>query len=154
MIRKMKDLFNSLLEEEQTDTTEDHNMAITALLCEVCNADHNMSEVEETVIIKTLSKLLVINTPQAEILLNTGKQKIAESNSLFDFTNQLRSLDFNTRSNLVTAMWQVAYADNHLDPIEEHVIRKVSELIYVNHSEFIRTKLAVVDTLPDPIASC
>lgn len=154
MIRKMKDFFNSLLEEEQTDTTEDHNMAITALLCEVCNADHNMSEVEETVIIKTLSKLLVINTPQAEILLNTGKQKIAESNSLFDFTNQLRSLDFNTRSNLVTAMWQVAYADNHLDPIEEHVIRKVSELIYVNHSEFIRTKLAVVDNLPDPITSC
>ena len=40
-------------------------------------------------------------------------------------------------------MWQVAYADNVLDPIEEAIIRKVAELLYVNHSDFIRAKLSV-----------
>ncbi|WP_435237743.1 TerB family tellurite resistance protein [Psychromonas sp. PT13] len=153
MLNKMKEFFNSLLEEEQTNTTADHNLAITALLCEVCNADHDMSDVEQTVITKTLSKLLNVDTKQAQALLEMGKQKISESNSLFDFTTQLRALDFSTRSQLVTAMWEVAYADNYLDPIEEHVIRKVSDLIYVNHSEFIRTKLAVVDTLPDGVST-
>ena len=42
-------------------------------------------------------------------------------------------------------MWQVAYADDHLDPIEEAVIRKVAELLYVNHSEFIRAKLSITE---------
>jgi len=41
-------------------------------------------------------------------------------------------------------MWQVAYADGHLDEMEEALIRKVATLIYVNHSDFIRTKLAVM----------
>jgi len=154
MFHKINTFFNSLFEEQKTDTDTANKIAITALLCEVCNADHDISDVEEMAIVKTLSKLLTINAIQAETLLNTGKQKIAESNSLFDFTTQLRSLDFKARSDLITAMWQVAYADNHLDPIEENIIRKVSDLIYVNHSEFIRTKLAVVDNLPDPVISC
>ena len=40
-------------------------------------------------------------------------------------------------------MWEVAYADGHLDVMEEALIRKVAGLIYVNHSDFIRAKLAV-----------
>lgn len=40
-------------------------------------------------------------------------------------------------------MWLVAFADQHLDPVEEAIIRKVAELLYVNHSDFIRAKLTV-----------
>lgn len=38
-------------------------------------------------------------------------------------------------------MWVIAFADGVLDPIEESVIRKVAELIYLDHNEFIRAKL-------------
>jgi uncharacterized tellurite resistance protein B-like protein len=37
-------------------------------------------------------------------------------------------------------MWRVAYADERLDKYEEHLIRKISDLIYVSHRDFIRTK--------------
>jgi uncharacterized tellurite resistance protein B-like protein len=37
----------------------------------------------------------------------------------------------------------VAYADGDLDKYEEHLIRRVAELIYVPHEEYIRAKLAV-----------
>jgi uncharacterized tellurite resistance protein B-like protein len=37
-------------------------------------------------------------------------------------------------------MWELAYADAELDKYEEYVIRKVADLIYVSHSEFIRAK--------------
>ena len=151
MINKLKNFLSSLLEQENITTIDNHNIAITALLCEVCNADHIISKKEETVIEHILSKLLLIDNNQAKALLKTGKEKIALSNSLYDFTSQLRSLDHESRRKLIQAMWEVAYADNHLDPLEESVIRKVSDLIYVNHSEFIRTKLSVIDTLPKAI---
>lgn len=65
------------------------------------------------------------------------------SASLYEFTDQLRDLEHQQRFELIQSMWQVAYADHHLDPIEEAIIRKVAELLYVNHNDFIRAKLSV-----------
>ena len=45
------------------------------------------------------------------------------------------------KSALLRSMWQVAFADGNVDKYEEHLIRKIAALIYVPHSEFIRTKL-------------
>jgi len=46
---------------------------------------------------------------------------------------------------LLENLWRVAFADNEVDRYEEHMIRKVADLIYVNHSDFIRSKLKVRD---------
>ncbi len=32
-------------------------------------------------------------------------------------------------------MWEVAYADGEIDPLEDAVIRKTAELLYVDHSD-------------------
>ena len=37
--------------------------------------------------------------------------------------------------------WKVAKADNVIDKYEEHRIRKLSELLYINHTEFIKAKI-------------
>jgi len=38
-------------------------------------------------------------------------------------------------------MWAVAYANGNLDKYEEHLIRRVAELTYVAHEDYIRAKL-------------
>ncbi len=81
---------------------------------------------------------------QINELMVSAKNISQEANSLFEFTDKLRGLSAEMRINLVTAMWEVAYADGELDPIEEMIIRKVSQLIYVSHNDFIRTKLTVL----------
>ncbi|MDD9894524.1 MAG: TerB family tellurite resistance protein, partial [Gammaproteobacteria bacterium] len=40
-------------------------------------------------------------------------------------------------------MWRVAFSDERLDKYEEHLIRKIADLIYVSHSDFIKSKLKV-----------
>ncbi len=144
MIAKIKDFLNSIIEPDTAPSVYDNTVAIVSLLCEVCNANHSIAQEEEAAVIRTLSKLLHIEEVKAQELLEIGKEEIKSSNSLFDFTSQLSNLDNETRINLISAMWEVAYADNHLDPIEESIIRKVAALIYVGHNEFIRTKLAVM----------
>jgi uncharacterized tellurite resistance protein B-like protein len=47
------------------------------------------------------------------------------------------------RVQLVENLWEVAFADQHLDRYEDHLIRKIADLLHVRHSDFIRTKLAV-----------
>ncbi|MCU7968532.1 MAG: TerB family tellurite resistance protein, partial [gamma proteobacterium symbiont of Bathyaustriella thionipta] len=44
---------------------------------------------------------------------------------------------------MIELLWQVAYADNHLDAYEEHMVRRIADLIYVPHHDFIQTKLRV-----------
>jgi len=144
MIAKIKEFLNTLGEPAATEPSDDHTVAIVSLLCEVCNADHSISEEERAAIERTLCKLLAIEKDEAKELLAIGTERIRTSNSLFDFTSQLSHLDNPTRIKLIAAMWEVAYSDNHLDPIEESIIRKVAGLIYVEHNEFIRTKLAAM----------
>ena len=45
------------------------------------------------------------------------------------------------RIKLIESMWKIAYADGNIDKYEEHIIRKVSNLIYVAHSDFIKAKI-------------
>jgi len=37
-------------------------------------------------------------------------------------------------------MWRVGYADQRLHKYEEHLVRKIAELLYVPHSVFISAR--------------
>ena len=45
-------------------------------------------------------------------------------------------------------MWRVALADDALSHYEEHLIRKVSELLYVTHNDFMVAKLTAQNPQP------
>ncbi len=61
---------------------------------------------------------------------------------LHGFTRTINdSLDLEQKARIVELLWSVAYADGDLDRYEEHVIRKVSELLYVPHADYIAAKL-------------
>ena len=45
---------------------------------------------------------------------------------------------------LVEDLWQLAYADNELDKYEEHLLRRLADLLHVPHHDFIRTKHKVL----------
>ncbi|MFH0256655.1 TerB family tellurite resistance protein [Vibrio rumoiensis] len=144
MIQSLKSFFNQLVDENtQENQGVDSNLAIAALLCQVSQADHSVDEQEQATKIQMLSKLLSLTETDAETLLQDAALRSESSASLYEFTDQLRDLEHQQRFELIQSMWQVAYADNHLDPIEEAIIRKVAELLYVNHSDFIRAKLSV-----------
>jgi len=142
MIAAVKHFISSLIPDEHPEF--DNTLAIASILCEVCIADHDLSEDEKIVATRSLAKVLSINTKKAAELLRVGMQEAKSSQSIFDFTSQLGDLEREQRIGLIKVMWQVAYADGHLDEMEEALIRKVATLIYVNHSDFIRTKLAVM----------
>ncbi|AUI86056.1 hypothetical protein BS333_06470 [Vibrio azureus] len=143
MFNKLTSLFKQLIEGADLgqSTALSPNLAIACLLCEVADADHNVDEKELHTQRVLLKKLLSLNEQQVVTLLEEAQKISNDSASLYDFTSQLRTLSQQTRYELIKSMWEVAFADGELDPIEEAVIRKTAELLYVDHSEFIRAKL-------------
>ena len=147
MLNSITTLFKQLIDGQDLGkhVETDPNLAIACLLCEVSGADHQIIGAETEAKCQLLTRLLNISQPEASSLLERAAIRSKESASLYDFTSQLRELSQNTRFDLIKAMWEVAHADGNIDPLEDAVIRKAAELLYVDHSEFIRAKLQVIE---------
>jgi len=147
LIKKVTSYLISILKVEESLEQADPRIAIASLLCAVGYADHDTSEAERLVIKKDLIKLLGVEEGEVITLMGIAEQEMLDSNSIFDFTSLLTALSPEERIAVIEMMWRVAYADNHLDEIEEAVIRRVAGLLYVSHSDFIRTKLKVLEEM-------
>lgn len=147
MINSITKLFKQLLDGNDLgkQPTTDPNLAIACLLSEVAGADYQVDEAETKAKFSLLGKLLGLDEAAAQGLLNRAQVALSNSASLYEFTSQLRELSQETRFALIQAMWEVANADGKIDPLEDAVIRKTAELLYVDHSEFIRAKLSVTN---------
>jgi uncharacterized tellurite resistance protein B-like protein len=139
-------MFKQLIEGQDLSKNQgtSPNIAIASLLCEVAGADHQINESERVAKLQLIQRLLDLDEQQAKTLLEQAEPKVEQSVSLYDFTSQLRDLSQPVRIDLIKAMWEVAHADGEIDPIEDSVIRKTAELLYVDHSDFIKTKLNVL----------
>ena len=116
--------------------------ACIALLLETSMADEVLEESELSALKETLIKDFNISEEEINELIIISKQNVDDSTSLYEFTRDINdNFDSNERVKLIESMWKIAYADGNIDKYEEHIIRKVSSLIYVAHSDFIQAKL-------------
>ncbi|EJL6407756.1 TerB family tellurite resistance protein [Vibrio cholerae] len=146
MFNAITSLFKELLEgQDLAKNSATPELAIACLLTEVAGADHQISPSEQQAKSALLKHLLSIDEEDATALLARAEQQVKQSASLYDFTSQLRNLSQPQRFDLIKAMWEVANADGSIDPLEDAVIRKAAELLYVDHSQFIRAKLQATD---------
>ncbi|EEY98166.1 hypothetical protein VOA_001984 [Vibrio sp. RC586] len=146
MFNAITSLFKELLEgQDLAKNSATPELAIACLLTEVAGADHQISPSEQQAKFALLKHLLSIDEEDATALLARAEQQVKQSASLYDFTSQLRNLSQPQRFELIKAMWEVANADGSIDPLEDAVIRKAAELLYVDHTQFIRAKLQATD---------
>ena len=147
LIKKITHYLTSILEAEPSANKADPRIAIASLLCSVGYANHETSDIERAAIKDSLLNKLNIEESEANHIIETAEQNVLTSTSIFDFTSSLSDLTHDARIGVIDMMWRVAYSDNNLCEIEEAIIRRVAGLLYVPHSEFIRTKLNVLNEL-------
>ena len=149
MIESIKSFFEKKLikkEEEETPSSVMSRVDLTcaALLVEVMNSDHELDEREHQEFMAVLQQSYNIAEADLEELIQLAKDEAFEATSLYEFTKLINdSYDYEQKIELIENMWRIAFSDKRLDKYEDHLIRKVSELIYVSHSDFIKTKLKI-----------
>ena len=132
-------------EEEEKDII---NNACAALLIETALADKVFNTEEIDSMKKTLREVYGIDEKDLDELISESEKKVSESTSLYEYTRLINDLcDYQDKLKLIQNLWTIAFADKHLDKYEEYLIRKISDLLYVSHSDFIQQKLNVKESL-------
>lgn len=123
-------------------------LATAALLCEIVRADYLTDASELDALREMLQTRFSLDRAAVDELMRLAEQEAEQSVDHFQFVRLVNDhYDYDDKVALVELMWRLAYVDSALDPYEEHRIRKLADLLFVRHSDFIRTKLRVHETL-------
>lgn len=129
-------------EEQQTREMLELQRSVASLLYETARVDHDVKDVDLQSAADSLRELLALPEEQAQALLSLAanpRQRPTSYHPLVKVVNKQFSAEQKQR--LVEHMWRVAHADDDIDMYEDHLVRKIAELLYVPHSEFISAKL-------------
>jgi len=126
---------------QQLGLSESQFMAVVLML-QLADADFNSSEQEHQLVLDYLVKEYGLAATQAESVFAEAFKLAGDATCLHAFTSKLKVLTEAERLKLLDQLWQVAYADGTIDPNEEAMLRHVADLLFIKHSDFVKSKLA------------
>ena len=147
MINKIKDLITKFGKEEEIQ--EESNLTLlnnscAALLVEIAFADKDFDETEKASLKQSLIETSAIDESVIEEIIRDAEDTVSESTSLYGYTSIVNSeFQYEDKLKLLRNLWKIAYADGYLDKYEEHLLRKISDLIHISHSDYISIKLEI-----------
>ncbi len=116
-------------------------LACAALMIEVLYADHSVGQSEIDTLHKVLQEKFQLSHGEALNLIQLADEERIESTDYYQFTSLIN--EFYTQQQkreLITRLWQMAYADNRVHKLEEHLVRRLADLLHVPHSAFMQSK--------------
>lgn len=152
MLLAIKKFFEDKLfltdEVDQGDNAHRVELASAALLLELTKIDGHFDERETCTIADVLASTFSLEQQTLEEIIKLADDEFHRSTSLYDFTSLVNAgYSYEQRVRLIENLWRVAYADKRIDRYEDALIRRISDLIYVNHSDFIKAKLKIRDAV-------
>ena len=153
MFKTLKDLLDTLTANlaaatgDQTQATEHTlQLATAVLLVEVMRADTSLDDAERDTVLLALRGTFALTDEELQHLLALAHETARTAYDYQRFTSLLNERFTQAQKiQVVEAMWQVAYADDHIHASEHHVISKVAGLLHVTHGEYIGAKLRAQD---------
>jgi len=144
MLRKLTALFDSAFARDDAAPEEREHalrVATALLLIEVARADYADDLTEDATMLASLKQFFALDDAAAALLLEEARSAADQAVELQQFTRRLHEqLSVGEKQRVVEMLWQVALADRRLDKHEDHLVRRIAELLYVSHSDLIRIR--------------
>jgi uncharacterized tellurite resistance protein B-like protein len=116
-------------------------LATAALLIEMTQADFTVTDAERAAVDRSLQEHFGLDAAATRQLVELAELEVKTSASLFQFTHLIdKHFTLEQKIAVIELLWRVAYADLAKDMHEEHLVRKVADLLHVPHSAFIRAR--------------
>lgn len=146
MLDSLKKLFSQqLTQEQQQDPDAQVRLATAILLIEIGKADFEETSDEYEAIKLALKNTFDISGQELSDLMDAAENQEDASTSMYPYVQQINEhFSRQQKFQLLQSLWQVAQADGNIDKYEDYTIRKISELLYLPHSDFIKAKLSVI----------
>ena len=144
MLKAIISFFENHFSEEDNEhhhSAKKLQLASAALMIELSKSDQEIDETETAKLVQILKERFELEQDDLDELITLAKEDVREATSLYQFTSLMNEhFNYGEKVQLVMNMWEVAFADGKIDRYEEHLIRKVAELLYLDHKDFILSK--------------
>ncbi|MGQ9642776.1 MAG: tellurite resistance TerB family protein [Ignavibacterium sp.] len=144
-------------EDEQTsESVAQHNhdvekklqVAACALFIELAKADGNFTDEERTFIINHMKNCFNIDDEYAKELIELAEKRVKESVSIYEFTGEINEhFTQEQKEKLIENLWRLVFTDEKMHAYEDHLMKKVSLTLNIEHKKLIEKKLLVKSEL-------
>ena len=139
MLQFLKNFFK----KEEMIVHEERNeydpLTIACMLAhEVARSDGNVSESE----LNSIKELILLNNrDDSDIILRKVYEFSNENSSFYDFVKKINeTFSKKEKENLISVLWDVAFADGVLEAHEERLIRRIADLIFIKDVRVLKLK--------------
>jgi len=140
MFKNLEKFFNSA--DSDTEHKPALEIAAAVLFLEMASADFEVLDEEKEQIKQTLSRCFNLDITKIDDLIAEASSQRKSRNDLWYFTNAVRKeLNREQKMKLLEDLWMIIYADGRVDKFEDMLIRKMTTLLGLEHSEMITAKL-------------
>ena len=146
MLKHIKNFFDQHLAPEAIADDPEHvlRLAIGSLLLEMTHMDGEVWPEQRAAVETIVLEHFDLAEDEAAELLELAEEERSESTDYFQFTSLINNVYTQEQKlRLIELLWRIAYAIETLHRYEEHLVRKIADLLHVPHSAFIAAKLRV-----------
>ena len=134
MFEKLKKIFET--NNSEINSIDDTLISyLVSLFVEVSRVDYKIDEKEVNFITEILAKEFNFNLDLIKEKLNIVRtsDRLIGYHPITKYLNE--NFDINFKKKVVLGLWKIAFINNDLDKYEDHLVRKVSDLLYINHAD-------------------
>lgn len=150
MLNAIREFFDAHIARPATRGDERHTIevATAALLAEVVRIDSEIGEAERAAVLRAVRMKFGLAEEEAAALVNLAEEEARQATDYYQFTSLInKHFSAEQKERVIELMWQVAYADTQLSADEQHLLRKIADLLYVPHGAYIAAKLRARDAV-------
>ncbi|MEP7246512.1 MAG: TerB family tellurite resistance protein [Gammaproteobacteria bacterium] len=120
-------------------------LAAAVLLVEVARSDNDFSNAERQAVLDSVQGKFRLSAAEGREMLTLAESKSRDAHDIYQFTSLINeTFPPERKVRFIEELWRAAYADSVLHEHEEHLIRRVADMLHLSHSQFIAAKLRVL----------
>ena len=118
-------------------------ISATAMLLAIAKADEKIEKNELLSINIIISDFYQIDSKkEVDEFIQIALDKLNQSTDLFEFGKILNeNWNYQDKVDFVNCMFEVSLADKNLYYLEEHIIKKITTILNINHEDLIKSKI-------------
>jgi len=151
MLKRFAAVFGGGAPAEAHSGPEAIHLATCAILLEAAHIDDDFTEAERRHILELLQERFDLSAGEALELMEAASHAREQSADLFRFTREINaSCTVPEKIRFVEEIWRIFYTDGVLDGHEDHLARKLGNLLNLNNRQMIDAKLRVKENMIGP----
>lgn len=144
MLNKLNHFLFTLIPTASSEGRPEHTLqlATAVLLIEIMRSDAESTDEEQATILNILKERFHLTDAEVAQLTELGHRTVKVANDLHQFTTLInRELELPERVRIIEYMWQVAYADRQISAHENHLMRRMADLLHIPHGDNVAAKM-------------